>query len=340
MAIPQACRRRCAVLSISLAVPCGERFCTTTSQGATVLLLVVHHIILDADSKEILLHDLAAAFNDPDGALPTASYDFFDLASHERELLAAEQPALERFWSKTLAGAELTPELPPACIACPPGEEERRCEARLTLSPALSFSIRACAAELGTTPFQLYLTAYLTLLRTYTASDDLVVGSTLSLRDTPAAQNVVGYLLSPVPLRVRLAGSFSFREAVEEVSRRWQEVRAHGRLPMHVMVQSALGGQRSGLGSPFQVFFSLINHVKLDLSIDGAPLLPVDLPPRASSSSSSSWPRSARRTHRSSSRLSAACLTPTWQNVCSSNLSGCCALRPRKSTCPYRNSLS
>jgi amino acid adenylation domain-containing protein len=249
------------------------------SQGSTVLLLVVHHIILDAASEEILLRDFATVCTDPEAALPNGGYDFFDLASYERKQLAAEQAALERFWGATLGGAELTLELPPPCVPCAPGEEEHGYVTRRALPPALIHSINACAAELGTTPFHVYLAAYLTLLRTYTANDDLVVGSPLSLRETPAAQNVVGYLLSPVTLRVRLPGSLSFRHAVEEVSRRWQEVRTHARLPMHLVLQAAGGGRRMGVGSPVQVFFSLVHDLNAGLSIDGKPLLPVNVRP-------------------------------------------------------------
>ncbi len=249
------------------------------AQGATVLLLVVHHIILDAASEEILLRDLAAACNEPDTALPTRALDYCDLAGQERELLRSEQATHERFWAGALAEAELTPELPPPSVPCAPGEEERGCNARRMLAPALVRSLRTLAASLGTTPFHVYLTAYLALLRTYAASDDLVVGSPISLRETPAARDVVGYLISPVALRVQLAGSRSFRETVDDVARRWREVRAHARLPLHLVLQAARGGRSAGIGSPFQVFFSLIHDSCRNLRIDGQPLLPVYVPP-------------------------------------------------------------
>jgi pristinamycin I synthase 3 and 4 len=249
--------------------------------GSTVLLLVVHHIVLDAASEEILLRDLAAAYDDPGGVLSPGDYEFFDIASHERAQLAVEKPASERFWAETLQGADLTPKLPPPCVPCAPDEEKRGCVTRRTLGPALTRSIRSRAAELGTTPFHFYFAAYLTLLRTYTASDDLVVGSPFSLRETSASQNVVGYLLNPLPLRVRLAGSLSFREAVVEVSRRWQKSSAHGRLPMSLLLKSTPGELRSGLGSPFQIFFSLVNDLKAGLSINGKPLLSVEVAPRS-----------------------------------------------------------
>ncbi len=247
--------------------------------GGSVLLLVVHHIILDAASEEILLRDLAAAYSAPDAALVSRAYDFIDLAAHEQVRLASEREELERFWARTLAGAELTPELPPPCMPCSPEEEDTGCTSRREIGIALARRVRDLAASWGTTSFHLYLAAYLALLRTYTAGDDLVVGSPLSLRDTPAAEGVVGYLLNPVVLRVQLAGGRSFRETVEEVARRWQEVRAHARLPMHLVMHAARGAQRTGIGSPVQVFFSLVQNPIEALRLEGRALTSVHLPP-------------------------------------------------------------
>jgi amino acid adenylation domain-containing protein len=247
--------------------------------GATLVLLVVHHMIFDAASEEILLSDFAAACSDPAAPAPSRAFDFCDLASHEIERMASERPALERFWASRLAGATLSPELPPPCVPCAPEELEAGGATRRTLAPGLAREVRALAARLGTTPFHVYFAAYLALLRNYTGSDDLVVGSPVSLRETPAARDVVGYLLSPVALRVELAGRRSFREAVAEVARRWHEVREHARLPLHLVLQAARGGRRSGVGSPFQVFFSLIHEASAGLAIDGQPLVPVYVPP-------------------------------------------------------------
>ncbi len=246
--------------------------------GGSVLLFVVHHLALDAASVQILLADFVAAYADPGAALPARPRGYRELASHEGARLALERTTLERFWAATLVGAELTPELPPACVPCPPGEEEQAHTCERILPEALVRSIRALAAELGTTPFHVHLAAYLTLLRTWTASDDLVVGSPVSLRETQAAQSVAGYLLSPTALRARLAGTRSFRATIQDLARHWQEVREHARLPVHLVLQAAREGRRSGTGSPFQVFFSLIHDAKHRLALEGRPLLPLRVP--------------------------------------------------------------
>lgn len=249
------------------------------SDGGSVLLLVVHHIILDAASEKILVGDLIASYADADAPRVPRAHDFADLAAHERVCLASEREALERFWAKNLAGAELTLDLPPPCVPCAPEAENAACISRREIGRALAQRVRDLAASWGSTPFHLYLTAYLALLRKYTASDNLVIGSPVSLRDTLAAEGVVGYLLSPVALRVQLAGDRSFRETVEDVAHRWQEVRAHAQLPMHLALRAARDAQRTGIGSPVQIFFSLVQDPSDSLLIDGCALQHLHVPP-------------------------------------------------------------
>jgi pristinamycin I synthase-2 len=246
--------------------------------GGSVLLLVVHHLILDAASEKILLDDLIASYSDPDAPRPPRAYDFVDLAAHERDCLASEREALERFWANNLAGAELTLDLPPPCVPRSPEAEDNACVLQRKIGPALARRVRDLAASWGSTPFHLYLAAFLTLLRTYAASDDLVIGSPVSLRDTTAAEGVVGYLLSPAVLRVQLDGDYSFRKTVEDVARRWQQVRAHARLPMDLVLHAARGAQRAGIGSPVQIFFSLVKDPSESLLINGCELQQIRLP--------------------------------------------------------------
>jgi amino acid adenylation domain-containing protein len=247
--------------------------------GGSVLLLVVHHLILDAAAEKILLGDLIASYSDPDAPRTPRAYDFVDLAAHERDCLTSESEALERFWAKNLAGAELTLDLPPPCVPCSPEAVAAACISRREIGSDLVRRVRDLAASWGSTPFHLYLTAYLALLRTYAASDELVIGSPVSLRDTTAAEGVFGYLLSPAALRVQLAGDHSFRETVEDVAHRWQEVRAHARLPMHLALRAAQGARRKGIGSPIQTFFSLVQDSCDLLFIDGCTLQQIHLPP-------------------------------------------------------------
>ena len=239
--------------------------------GGSVLALVIHHIILDHASAEILLGELIDHYSGAETRRARA-YDFADLSASEHLRLASETETLEHFWASNLANAKLTLDLPARCVPCLPEAEDRACISRREIEPSLARRIRDLAATWGSTPFHIYLAAYAALLRAYSATDDLVIGSPLSLRDTPMAEGVVGYLLSPALLRVQLAGERSFRETVDDVARRWRDVCAHARLPMHAVLKSALGAQRTGMRPPVQTFFSLARDLTDSLRIDGCAL--------------------------------------------------------------------
>lgn len=241
----------------------------------SALALVAHHLILDNASLGILLRDLARLHADPGARLGARAHDFADLAVEQRARLEAGREELSGFWKEHLRGADLTPELPRPCVPCPAGEEGRACVTRRALPAGLATGVRDLAARWGTTPFHLYVAAWMAVLRTWTGQDDLVVGSLVSLRDTPAAAEVVGYLVSPLAVRARLDGAISFREAVARVARRWSEVRDHALLPMDLVVQAA-AGPRTSVGSPFQVFFALVEDAVGAVRLDGRPLEPLD----------------------------------------------------------------
>jgi amino acid adenylation domain-containing protein len=264
--------------------------------GGALFALVVHHLVIDAAGERVLLRDLAQAYaqRDPapikrpyddirpyDDMQPyddMRPYDFADVAAHENERFSAERARLESFWSSALSGAE-APELPAPLLPCAPGAERASVRVRLALPQTLSDRVRELAAEFGTTPFHLYFAVYLALLRTYASQDDLVVGSLVSLRDTPAALDVAGYLLAPVALRMPLRGTDTFRETVAELARRWQQVSLHARLPMDLLARAASASGRAATGSPFQLFFSLLEEPVTTLELDQCDLTRLDTLP-------------------------------------------------------------
>jgi amino acid adenylation domain-containing protein len=246
--------------------------------GMALFALVLHHLVIDAAGEQILLRDLAEAYAWPDRPPANRCYDFADLAAYEQEKLSADRDSLERFWQSALDGVEV-PELPAPLYPCPPGEERASVRARHRLPQALADRVRALAADWGTTPFHLYFAVYLAVLRLYTMRDELAVGSLVSLRDTPAATDVVGYLLSPVALRMPLQGTDTFRATVTELMRRWRQVSLHARLPMDSLVRINPAVPRTTTGSPFQLVFSLLEEPGETLKLGECEMTPVDTLP-------------------------------------------------------------
>ncbi len=248
--------------------------------GGSTILLVVHHLIVDAASQEILVRDLLRAYERPDESLPTREYDFADFAAEECRRLEVGRQALEAHWAKNLAGADLSLDLPPPCVPCPPSEADTCVAIRRDIGSDLDRRVRELAAEWGVTPFVLHLAAFATLLRTYAGREDLVIGSPLSLRDSAVSQEVVGYALNPLPVRLRVEGRRTFRETVLDGARSWQETRANGRLPLDAVLRAAGPASRRGAGSPVQVFFSLVEDPWDAVQLEGRPVTVEALPPQ------------------------------------------------------------
>ncbi|MFD0660339.1 condensation domain-containing protein [Thermocatellispora tengchongensis] len=77
--------------------------------GRHVLLVVVHHAVFDGASKDILLRDLAAAYNGRSTPVPLRAYA--EAAAEERARIEAKMAGAARFWRP--AGAR------PASWRCP-----------------------------------------------------------------------------------------------------------------------------------------------------------------------------------------------------------------------------
>ena len=119
----------------------GER------EGGGVLLLVLHHLIVDAAAVGVLQSDLAAAYAGQ--ALPARAYDFGDVAAWEQRRLAAGREALTAFWARHLAGADLHMAWPPLLEPCPAGEETRGETATRALPPEVAARVKGAGGGVG-----------------------------------------------------------------------------------------------------------------------------------------------------------------------------------------------
>ncbi len=83
--------------------------------------------------------------------------------------------------------------------------------AAFSLDAALADGLRRLARDSGTTPYVVLLAAFRLLLARLTGQPDLVIGTPMTLRDTPELRAVIGCLVNPVALRTaaRTAGIVS-----------------------------------------------------------------------------------------------------------------------------------
>ncbi|MEO7271016.1 MAG: amino acid adenylation domain-containing protein [Vicinamibacterales bacterium] len=249
--------RRDAGTPLDLAV--GPLFRVRLLRLATddhVLLVTMHHIVTDAWSFRVFFQDLAESYGamrlgqpSPLGPLPM---QYADYAAWQREWLQGKAlgPLLE-YWQQALAGA---PQLElPTDRPRPLTPSLRGARVRFELGRARVQALRALCAEEQVTLFVPVMSAFAVLLQRYSGQDDFVVGTLSANRTRLELENLIGFFVNAVPVRIRLDGDLDIRSLLGRVRAQMLEVMAHQEAPFDLIVNTVAQERDAGRNPLFQV---------------------------------------------------------------------------------------
>ncbi|MFA1538084.1 amino acid adenylation domain-containing protein [Actinomadura monticuli] len=250
-----------------------------TGEDRQVLLLVMHHLITDGWSMEILKRDLSEAYAallaDREPAWAVQRLQYADLAVWEAGAEAGERNREEiAFWRGRLLTEAAPPVLP--AKAEPPDFAGESVLGRLDTQTYRA--VRAIAERAGTTPFSVLLAAFALIVGRYTGRPEVQVGVPLVVRDRPESEDIVGFLTNTMVLRLDTR-SADFDDLVAETRERVLEMLGHPHVPFDALV-SALAPARDGRRPPFfDVWFNLLNFDRHPLALRGTRVRELRLPP-------------------------------------------------------------
>jgi amino acid adenylation domain-containing protein len=205
-----------------------------------LLLLSVHHVAADEWSTRVLARDLSAAYaaalRGGPAVLPPLPVQYADWAAWERERLdgAALEPHLA-WWRETLAGA--APLDLPGDRPRPAARSFRGAVHPFRLPAALRERCAELARESRVTPFAVLLAAFQLLLHRYTGAEDLVVGTPSAARTRPELEELAGFFVNTLPVRVGLGGGPTFRELLRRAGEAAAGALAHQEVPFDRLVE-------------------------------------------------------------------------------------------------------
>lgn len=221
----------------------GPLFRTTLFRLAPdehVLLFLVHHIIFDGWSADILWQDLAAAYktNDPAANRPQLSIQYADYAAWRRDWLSSEAASEERqFWKEQLQGPVEALVLP---VSRRPNSSQPYYEAQqqqFKVPAALTAQIKTVAQKEKTTPFMVLLAAYKAALYAYSNQEDMIVCSPIMGRMVPVLDDLIGYFNNIVVLRTSLAQNPTFSELLSRVRQTVLAANDHQTIPFQQVAE-------------------------------------------------------------------------------------------------------
>ena len=239
------------------------------SDQEAVLLICLHHILVDGSSVHIILRDLEELYRKVELRQPlqettlAATYSDFVHWQHQLVHSAAGEAQLS-YWKEALNG-ELSPLQLPTDWPRPPVRSEQGSNLSVTIESTVAKELRALATRFDATPFHILLAAFSVLLSRYSGQQDFVIGTPFHGRSDSRFQQLVGCFVNTIPLRIQLHPEASFSSLVAELRQRCVSALANGDYPFQQLVERIHPARDPGRTPLFQVMMAYENFSGMNL---------------------------------------------------------------------------
>lgn len=199
-----------------------------------VVLFVVHHIVFDGSSRQVLLRDLGGLYA---GGVERVAPAYRDWVEGQRAWLAGpEQRDQAAWWAEALRDAPRRLELP-ADRPRPAVPDHVGDLVTVPLGPELSAALAGLAGRTGVTLYATLLTGWAALLARLSGTDDIVVGIPAANRRTPEVAELFGFVVNTLAIRADLSGAPTVAEALTRTNTVLRESLRRAALPFARVVE-------------------------------------------------------------------------------------------------------
>ncbi len=226
-----------------------------------ILLITTHHIAWDLHSKAILYAELAAVYNGAGQTMPTELPDlpiqYADFAVWQRESLQGETlEKLVAYWKQQLG--EVPPALDmPLDFPRPAVQTLRGRKHFFSLPGALLDKARALSRQHHMTPYMTLLGAFNIFLLACTGQDNVCIGSPIASRNSVETENLIGFFINTLLLRIPLGGNPTYLEVLKRVRGVMLGAQEHQDLPFEKLVELLRPPRDLSRNPLFQVNFRI-----------------------------------------------------------------------------------
>jgi len=228
--------------------------------GDRVLVMACHHIVADMWSLDVLVQQLRESLAEQLAGTPThgepLATSYAEFVRWESQFVGSdEEERLWGYWSEQLRGS-----LPQLNLPTDRPRPQQQTSAGQThewqLSDGTVERLKQLSRDENSTLFATMLALYKTLLHRQTQQEDLIVGTTVALRNQAEFEKLFGFLVNAVPIRTQPVGKKDFRSFLGEVRESMRGALSHQEYPFQRLVER-LQPERDTSRSPvFQTMFT------------------------------------------------------------------------------------
>lgn len=231
--------------------------------GDHVVLINVHHIATDGTSGSLLMAELDAHYRmTGEGGAPVISplaIQYGDFAEWQCETVANGRAlaAAVEFWRaklrEPLPALELPADRPRPSVQAFHGSNVF-CE----IPAALSRRLAAFAAAHDCTMFMTILAAFQVLMRRYTGSEDIIVGTPVATRPADEVAPLIGNFLNIAALRCDVSGDPTFAELLRRTRDTTLDALSNADAPYFAVLEQLKFSRQAGRNPIFQVMLQVM----------------------------------------------------------------------------------
>ncbi|OOC56254.1 MULTISPECIES: non-ribosomal peptide synthetase [Nocardiopsis] len=262
--------------------PLFRALLVTLAPDEHVLALGIHHIVVDAWSLSVLTRELGALYRaaartgagtGPEALAERAGLrpprlQYADFAAWQDTYLESG-PFQERLdhWRELLTGAE--PLSLPTDHPRPPVRRGRGATRAFEVPEATLAAVRDLEASTGATLFMVLTAAVQVVLSRYTGQRDIVLGTVVSGRDRVELEDVVGFFVNTLALRMRVDEALTGTELLAAVRDTLLTAFQNGDVPFDTVVDAVAPRRDPSRPTLVQAVVALQNAPGQVWEIDG-----------------------------------------------------------------------
>lgn len=225
-----------------------------------LLLVVMHHIVSDAWSKELIIQDFVGFYNQLlQGKIPehdAARLQYTDFAQWQSDWLASKAPEVEKQWQ--FWQQEFAQSLPSVQLGRDSKSAQASGEVLIDHLPLeCAEQVLAFARSQGVTVFAVLFTVYQLVLQRWTGLAELLTAVPVANRNQYDIQKVVGFFVNMQLVRIPVSGVDTLAELMQRCFSKAQAVQGNQDIPIDALFKRFLPDLAGETG--YQVMF---NHLK------------------------------------------------------------------------------